>query len=342
MHFDIISIRLQRIDINVSHAMLGKIAIRSIPADIWAGLEALATRHYRSTEAEARYALRAWVEPLLQQKERSARRTQVASRLRDLLDQVNTAHGARGIRPSHIAQAIGEDYAEPVENWFVGELEPTFRQLESVAEYLGGSTAWLQHGDGAMFTVKTRRIPEDAAEGTKWLLDLNEAGERTNFLHLVRQGGATGALAIVKQYGDWRCKTYSTPYHISEAIGAGGESSLVHLTLILRLLYKYYTRRSGDGVVIKSYILREEEYRALLDGNAHPLPLLSAGIETPWWEDIWDENQWDSANYWEGWKTLCPRIRKALELRPTLVEELKLIKAEEHPLLTESRAKRPG
>ncbi|MGF2508890.1 hypothetical protein ACQUWY_25430, partial [Ralstonia pseudosolanacearum] len=25
------------------------------------------------------------------------------------------------------------------------------------------------------------------------------------------------ALAVVKQYGDWRCKTYSTPYHISEA-----------------------------------------------------------------------------------------------------------------------------
>jgi plasmid stability protein len=45
--------------------MFSKIAIRNIPSQIFRALETLADLHDRSTEAEARQALRAWVEPLL-------------------------------------------------------------------------------------------------------------------------------------------------------------------------------------------------------------------------------------------------------------------------------------
>lgn len=304
--------------------MFGKIAIRNIPTDIWEGLEILARQHDRSTEGEARYALRSWVEPQIQRKERSARRIDVSARLRDLLDQVNNALHGRQIKPSHIAQDIGEDYAEGVENWFSGEQEPSFKQLDAIAGYLGSDSAWLQHGDRQMFPVETTRISEDPTEALKWLLDLAEP-EKVSRLHLVRESNETGSLAIVKQYTDWRCKTYLTPYHVSEVIGAGGESSLAHLSVILELLYKHYTK-SETKTTVKSYLLSEEKYRALLEGQIHPLSLLRNSMDTPWWEDFWDVNQFRKQEYWPGWKTVCERIYRIVESSPRHQEQLKLIR----------------
>lgn len=308
--------------------MFGKIAIRNIPAAVWEGLEVLAGQHDRSIEAEARYALRSWVEPLMQRNERSARRTEVSARLRDLLDQVSKAIRGRPLKPSHIAQAIGEDYAEGVENWFTGEIEPSFKQLDAIAAYLGGASEWLKHGDRQMFSVESERIPEDPAEGTTWLLDLGEA-EKVTYLHLVREADETGSLLIVKQYGDWRCKTYTTPYHVSEEIGAGGESSLACLSVVLELLYKHYVK--AGGLTIKSYLLPKEKFRILCEGQTHPLMILREGAgEAPWWEDFWDVEQFRKQDYWPGWKSVCERIYRVVEQKPYLQEKRDLIRSGKH------------
>lgn len=309
--------------------MLGKIAIRNIPAAIWEGLETLARQHERSTEGEARYALQSWVEPQIQRKERSARRIEVSARLRDLLEQTNKAVRGRVIRPSHIAQEIGEDYAECVENWFSGEQEPSFKQLDAIAAYLGGVSVWLRHGDLQMFPIESARIPESPAEGVEWLLDLAEP-EKVSYLHLVRNSNETGSLAIVKQYSDLRCKTYITPYHVSEVIGGGGESSLAYLSVILELLYKYYTK-CGTKVTIKSYLLSEEKFSVLLAGRTHPLSLLREISDTPWWEDFWDVTQFRKQEYWSGWKSVCERIHRIVESKPYHQEQLELIRSQTHP-----------
>ncbi|MDQ3185282.1 MAG: hypothetical protein M3Q16_02235, partial [Pseudomonadota bacterium] len=279
--------------------MFGKIAIRNIPPAVWEGLESLAGQHDRSTEAEARYALRSWVEPLLQRNERSARCAEVSARMRELLDQVNSVP-RRGwsLKPSHIAQAIGEDHAEAVENWFTGQVEPSFKQLDAVAEYLGGASSWLKHSDGSMFPVQyDERIPEIPAEGVSWLLK-SKPNECLTGLFFVRKDDEIGSLAIIKKYGDSRCMTYSTPYHVSEAIGAGGEASLAHLSVIWRLLYKHYTKL-GTRLIIKSYLLSEPGFRSLQEGKIHPLTILrESGQDVPWWEDFWDVSQYPQHNYW--------------------------------------------
>ncbi|MFM0729327.1 hypothetical protein PQQ52_02370 [Paraburkholderia sediminicola] len=316
--------------------MLGKMAVRSIPPEVLSGLETLAAQHDRSVEAEARFALRSWVEPLMQRHVRSARRAEVAARLTDLLDQVNKAHHGRSIKPSHIAQAIGEDYAEHVENWFTGEAEPSFGQLEAVACYLGAVPAWLQHGDRCKFPVDTYRLSDDPAEATQWLLDIG-SDKPVQFLHIVRQNNEAGQLTIVKQYEDWHCTTWSTPIHVSEEIGAGGERALAALSVTLELLYKYYCRPSSTRAavkVIKSYLLEPSGYKALLNGNAHPLMILRDASERPWWEDIWDVDQFrDHSNYWPGWRQLCERIYRAVGHMSGLAQQRELIKRGQHPLL---------
>jgi plasmid stability protein len=314
--------------------MAGKIAIRNIPPAVWEGLEALADQHDRSTEAEARHALRSWVEPLLQRNERSARCAEVSARMRDLLDQVNGARAGRSLKPSHIAQAIGEDYAETVENWFTGQVEPSFKQLDAIAEYLGGFGAWLLHGDASMFPVRSERIPEDPIEGVSWLLEL-ELNENLTGLFFVRENDETGSLAVIKKYGDWRCVTYITPYHVSEVIGAGGEASLAHLSVIWQLLYRHYSNGGSRHLSIKSYLLTATGFRNLIEGNTHPLTILrDSAQDLPWWEDIWDVSQYPTCDYWPGWKALCGRIRRVVEMNNSLKEQDELIRLGKHPFFS--------
>ncbi|MCL4630622.1 hypothetical protein L0Z32_30055, partial [Burkholderia multivorans] len=99
---------------------------------------------------------------------------------------------------------------------------PTFSQLAAIAEFLGGSRSWLQHGDGRMFEVGTDRLSEDSGEAVAQLLNLHQAARPTT-VHLVREADEVGRLFIIQQYGEWKCQTWKTPIHVSDHIGAGGE-----------------------------------------------------------------------------------------------------------------------
>ncbi|MGC4244003.1 MAG: helix-turn-helix transcriptional regulator [Herbaspirillum sp.] len=315
--------------------MFGRIAIRNIPQVVFEGLEKLSQRHDRSVEAEARYAIRSWVEPLMQREEQSARRMEVAVRLREILEQVNSVHPGKTIKPSHVAQVIGESHAEAVENWFSGKVEPSFVQLERIAHYLGCAPAWLQHGDGSMIPKDYVRLPEQAMDAIAWLLDEGEKEIATQ-VFFVRSVGQTGSLAIVKCYDRMNCKIFSTPYHVSEEIGAGGESSLACLFVMWHLLYELYGEGQRYGVrqTIKSFLMAESGFKALLEGNQHPLILLKEQAEeSTWWEDIWDVDHYPKRNYWSGWKSLCDRIRGVIEFRPRLAEERQQIAEKKHPAM---------
>lgn len=315
--------------------MFGKISIRNIPQQIWAALEALAAEHDRSTEAEARHALRAWVEPSLLQHERSSRRTEVAARLRRLLEEVNSTHHGAPVRPSHLAQAIGEDHAEVVEDWFTGRIEPSFSQLKATAKHLGAVVSWLQHGDNHMFPVISQRLPDNAAEAVTWLQtwDKEEPDTKVRAIHIVREVSINGSLLVVKESESGHCKTFTTQCHVSDQIGAGGESSLAHLWVTLELLYKHYTR-GRTGVAVNSYLLKPSEYEALWSGNTNPLFILRGSSKIPWWEDIWDKDMYQKKDYWPGWKPLCESISRSIDSRSKLAEERDKIRNGEHPFLS--------
>ncbi|MEP7073007.1 MAG: hypothetical protein ABI727_02405 [Nitrosospira sp.] len=122
-----------------------------------------------------------------------------------------------------------------------------------------------------------------------------------------------------------RCMTYSTPYPVSEVIGAGGEASLAHLSVIWRLLYKHYTT-GGTRLTVKSYLLSEAGFRSLQEGKIHPLTIFrESGQDLPWWEDFWDVSQYPQHDYWPGWKSVCGRIHRVVDLKDSLKEQDDLI-----------------
>jgi len=301
--------------------MFSKIAIRNIPNQIFRSLETLADLHDRSTEAEARQALRAWVAPLLVQDSRNTRRKEIAERLNRMLTQVNAGRRGTKLTPSHIAEAIKEERAEDVEDWFLGEKEPAFSQLSAIASFLGVDSDWLKHGDKALYPPEYERLSENPFEAVDWLLRWDLANSQSDgmlkTLHLIRADNPTGGLYIVKESDKGHFRTFYTPIHVSEEIGAGGEASLAALFVTFELLYKRYTAM-GSGIMVLGYQLRPDDITQLTNGNTHPGSLLKEGSRSMWWEDIWDREMAPKHNYWTGWKSLYERIERVISARTHL------------------------
>jgi plasmid stability protein len=294
--------------------MFSKISIRNIPQHIFSALEALATHHDRSTEAEARQAIQSWVEPSMVKDERSVRRKEVAERLSRLLQQVNAEKHIQRVRPSHVAQSIGEDRAEEVEDWFLGLKEPTFTQLEAIADLFGIEKKWLQHGDGRIYPVKTERLPQDPESAVQWLTtweSVEPTEDKVKRLHLIREMDENGMLHIVKESERGHFRIYSTPTHVSDRIGSGGEAMLTHLFVTLELLYKRYTK-GGAGFSVVGHQLKPDDVTLLNNGNTNPGALLRDNNVSMWWEDIWDKAMVEKQAYWPGWRALCESIERAI------------------------------
>jgi hypothetical protein len=100
---------------------------------------------------------------------------------------------------------------------------------------------------------------------------------------LVRENSEAGSLAFVKIDEQNRCQIFNTSYHVSEAIGAGGEGDLIGIFLTLELLYKLHTSSSID---VYGYQLDKAQFEQLSAGNTHPRSLCISA--STWWEDIWD------------------------------------------------------
>lgn len=300
-----------------------------VPSELKEKIELVARNNNRSTNAETISRLynsfslsqgklqegMQVFEELLLSKEPTARRKIVHERLCQCLKQINVA--GFDIKPDRMAKAIGEEYAEPMERVFNGLQEPSFMQLEKIAKYLNINSDWLLFGEKSMFDVDYIRLSRSAKTSTAWLLnqDANpdEASDELGYikqkklssLYFIRNDGEFGELLIVKRYEDWYCTLFTTPYEISESIGASGEADLVGLFSAWKLLYQ-----TDNDVSIQSYILNQENFNALASGAEHPLSILKKYRAKPWWEDIWDIKNYKAKEYWSGWSSLCERINR--------------------------------
>ena len=157
--------------------------------------------------------------------EREQRCDEISKRLNHLLATVNDGRRGSRLRPCHVAQAIGETKAGHVDKWFLGKEEPDFTHLEAVAKQYGANPDWLKFGDQTVYSVNHTRLPDRADLAVKWLVNWEGEPEtdKLHELYLVRAANQSGSLAIVKKTHDGRCQIWTTSYHISEEIGAGGK-----------------------------------------------------------------------------------------------------------------------
>lgn len=308
-----------------------KILVRNIAPDIWAGLQTLAAKHERSNEAEARYAIRTWVEQSAVQERQGAHNKQVAERLNWLIEQMSVVTNSR-IKVSHVAESINEQYVSDAEKWFLGELEPPLSKLALIAEHFGASIKWLQHGDYSPFEVRYKRFEENIEADIAWLYNRDESRKPVN-LAFLRENDNTGALIIVKKYDEVHYDVFRTPYHISSEVGNSGAASLAYLTVLFEFIYK-----KSSSVVTSSYLTSKEDWMALLEGKLHPNIAIKSSDRQLWAEDIWDLDMFSKSKksgYWAGWYELCDTVYQHVKSTPRLQKLRDQIQSGEFPLLKE-------
>lgn len=291
----------------------GKILVRNLPLDVFKALVEIAETHDRSVEAEARMAIRNWVKEWIDSKSQNSRCMQVSQRLRYIIDEINCRPG-RNASPSRIAEAMGRSHASEVERWCAGLEEPSFEDIKAVASLLMCDFGWLAHGEGTPYKPIYQRIPENPSDGMSWLLESPDS-RPVKTVGLIRSKSEAGEFAYYKQYSDWSIQVFSTPYHVSEVIGAGGEASLAALLLLFEALYKKHTK-SGAEFQVTGYLVDDDVFSALLSGKRHPLNVLdgpNSYFHSTWWEDVWDPEMFEKQNYWEGWRSLTARMHRVIE-----------------------------
>ncbi len=233
---------------------------------------------------------------------------EIPNRLNRLLEQIN-ADRYEKVRPSHVAQLLGEDHTVEVEDWFLGKRTPTFAKLSAIAELFGVEAKWLQHGDGHIYPVEHEELPRNPAEAANRLLSWEGGADQLEVLHLIRAMDDAGGLYIVKKSKRGHFRIYYTSIHVSEMIGATGEADLTSLFVTLELLYKRYTSGRFEVRVV-GHQLKREDVSVLVNGNTNPGLFLDKG-RTTWWEDIWDRKMTGN-DYWPGYHSLRDRIERGI------------------------------
>ncbi|WP_427047366.1 helix-turn-helix domain-containing protein [Halomonas casei] len=284
-------------------------------------LDRIAAQNGVSREQQAVGVLNAWASPAAVSANDKSK-LEVAKRLSFGLSELQGIRGERDLTPSILAEKAGLSGPDTTIAALHAASEIDFELLEKLAVPLNVNPNWLKHGEGVPYPAPEVRLSYAPGEAVNLLLAPNEAtGQEVTRIYFLRSDDELGALKIVRRFGgSTSCEMFSTPYHVSEAIGAGGEGDLCALFNTFKHLYEVYTSGPVTGrarnTVIKSFLLDKKYFRAGEAQHVHPLRLLELATECPWWEDIWDERNYSgNSEHWEGFGALRSRILRANQLK---------------------------
>lgn len=259
----------------------------------------------------------------------------VASRLNTCIEMSNSVSYVR-LTPSKVAERMGQESASLYENYFSGIVQPSFIELESLANFFGVNKEWLKHEDMPIFNVKSDRLSLSPEEAVKQILNIslnpavNNENEKPKDIYLVRNDSEEGEFLIIRKYNEWKVDVITTPMHVSNVIGAGGTSMLKSFFLTLRILYEFYIdTRSSNNINVRSFIVNQSKFSELSQGIIHPLFVLKNATNNMWWEDIWDKNMYSNHEYWNGFIAISKCIQDEIEQDAVLQPMIEKIKNRE-------------
>lgn len=309
--------------------VMKKFQVRNFPDDAYFALEQLANKNQRSVEGEARYALLKWIAPPEQvYSGEELYRQEVSGRLNTVLRKTNQFRNYKPLVPSNVAVELGIEDLGLVANWFSGDVLPSFTELQRLSKLFGCRADWLIHGEGDVYEWNSGvRMHGTGRAAVKHLLRPDSDGNKVTDIRLLREDSDIGALLILREFENTRyVDAFWTNLHVSEVIGAGGESDLADFFVTLRALYKSFVKLD---VNVKGYLMPRSAYKQIREEEqAYPLMLLKdyRVNESMWWEDIWDKSQRGKFNYWKGDEALIRRIEDAIKRNKRLLDEIEAIK----------------
>ena len=294
-----------------------------IPEELKAKIDAAAKANQRSINAEATSRLydsfvmndniqveaAKIVENFLRARSPTERKKVVAERLNFVLSELKKIYHFNEFTIAELAFKINEDTADEAEAWFRAELEPTFGQLEKIAQHTSVNPNWLLFGKQTPYDIQHIRLNEYLDQDIKLLVGSNPNNEYLNNskvkeIKFIRELSEAGQLIILKIYENYAVETFYPPYHISDVNGVGGYNSLLYFCFLTKVLLRYYTAK----VNITSHLLSKEQFKLILTGTVHPLTIVEKLHHIPWASDLSDKFTDENLDYWDGFDELRARL----------------------------------
>ncbi len=223
----------------------------------------------------------------------------VAQRIKTLLESYNEGQNIT-TKPSHISMRLGHDVGSVFDDWLNALKEPSFKDMADICELFGANLDWLAHGDGQPFTVERLHTFE-----YKYICEILSR-PTIRHVHFIRANSSDGELAIIVRADNDTFKTYSTPLHVSENVGATGEAMLVTLSNVCQYFWVY---RRDNNIDVSSHILDYDLYISLIHGIKHPRAILKRCRSVYWWEEIYEPHrEGGAASFWPGFSELQKQI----------------------------------
>lgn len=283
----------------------GQITVRGISSELMARLRAEASEEGRSLDKQAQHILAAHAANPSAVRQYAA---QQSDRLNALLSAIKETGQFSDWTPSKIAEKAGELDAIATVAAFAGEKPLSWSLADRIAGVFAASADWLKHGTGQAYSPRYWHWNGETGEVAAQLT----AGAGLSRLSFLRDDSQEGSLYVLRQFqGTPYIEWFSTPYHLSEEIGAGGEGDLQGVFRVLKALHE-----NSTGCAIQSYIVSSSDVMRLLRSEElviHPARLIKQGNKSSWWADIWDERMIERNEYWPGQRQFSKRILRAME-----------------------------
>jgi transcriptional regulator with XRE-family HTH domain len=206
---------------------------------------------------------------------------QLSQRFQRILELMNENRGEYNkFTIAKLSELLGLNRRSDLENIFLGNEEPTFDFIKNFCKVFRINYDWLNEGKGNPFAIDYYYgSPLDYFDD---IIKLNP--ERIFF---IQKKSDVAETFIMLGFSDWYYIVCTKYWHISNHVGAGGQSQIYDFYLLIKKLKENLFSSKCFGLKLES-----EEFNNILYGKSFPGSCLigDMGLRTnhPWWDDFTD------------------------------------------------------
>ncbi|MFG7350906.1 hypothetical protein ACGMNB_07915 [Shewanella oncorhynchi] len=216
----------------------------------------------------------------------------IVKRFNQVLELLNEKRTYGRYTIAGLAQLMKLHSVGELESVFLGRQEPSFEFIDHFCVTFGVNRNWLIEGKEAPFRESeiTHYDPLDYFDEIEALAP--------NRLYFIRSLSKVGEVFLLLKLSDYKYKIFSRVWHISDYVGAGGQSQIFSMYRLILVLQKSRLCTSCGG-----RILPEDKFNDLLSGNVFPGSVIEfPAQENPWWDDFVDvHHKYPISLSYESW-----------------------------------------
>lgn len=202
----------------------------------------------------------------------------IVKRFNQILDRMNAKRNYEKYTIAGLAQLMKLHTIGELESVFLGSREPSFEFINHFCETFGVNRSWLIEGKEAPF----RDQDETHYDPLEYLSEITKLAP--NRIYFIRSASKVGEVFLLLKFSDHKYKIINRVWHISDHVGAGGQSQILGMYQLILALQKSQLSSLCGGRILQGDIFND-----LLSGEIFPGSIIDfPAQENPWWDDFVD------------------------------------------------------